>query len=75
LPLLDDIDLGSPDTLLAGVPHEYFTRLRNEEPVSWHESPSYPPGFWVVTKYQDVIDIERDAKTFSSARGGALLDD
>jgi cholest-4-en-3-one 26-monooxygenase len=29
----------------------------------------------VVTKYQDVIDVERDPKTFSSARGGALLDD
>ncbi len=75
MPLLDDIDLANPDTLAAGVPHEYFTRLRNEHPVYWHESDSYPPGFWVCTKYQDVIDIERDAKTFSSARGGALLDD
>ena len=70
-----DIDLSNPDTLLAGVPHEYFTRLRNEQPVYWHESDFYPPGFWVCTKYQDVIGIERDAKTYSSARGGALLDD
>jgi cholest-4-en-3-one 26-monooxygenase len=29
----------------------------------------------VVTKYADVIGVERDVKTFSSARGGALLDD
>ena len=75
LPLIDDIDLANPDTLAAGVPHEYFSRLRNENPVYWHESATHPPGFWVCTKYQDVIDIERDAKTFSSARGGALLDD
>jgi cholest-4-en-3-one 26-monooxygenase len=75
VPLIDDIDLASPDTLAAGVPHAYFTKLRNEHPVYWHESDTHPPGFWVVTKYQDVIDIERDAKTYSSARGGALLDD
>ena len=75
MPLIDDIDLASPDTLAAGVPHSYFTKLRNENPVYWHESDSHPPGFWVVTKYQDVIDIERDTKTYSSARGGALLDD
>ncbi|HEY3671261.1 MAG TPA: cytochrome P450 [Acidimicrobiia bacterium] len=70
-----DIDLADPDTLARGVPHELFTRLRNEQPVYWHESDAYAPGFWVCTKYQDVIGIERDAKTFSSARGGALLDD
>jgi len=29
----------------------------------------------VVTKYADVIGVERDVKTFSSAQGGALLDD
>jgi cholest-4-en-3-one 26-monooxygenase len=71
----DSIDLSNPDTLAAGVPHEFFTWLRNEQPVYWHESDFNPPGFWVCTKYQDVIDIERDAKTFSSARGGALLFD
>jgi cholest-4-en-3-one 26-monooxygenase len=75
LPLIDDIDLSDPDTLAAGVPHDYFTRLRNEHPVYWHESTFNPPGFWVCTKYQDVTDIERDPKTYSSARGGALLDD
>ncbi len=70
-----DVDLSNPDTLAAGVPHEFYTWLRHEHPVYWHASRFNPPGFWVCTKYQDVIDIERDAKTFSSARGGALLDD
>jgi cholest-4-en-3-one 26-monooxygenase len=69
------VQLDDPTTYLAGPPHAFFDHLRNEEPVHWHSSQSYAPGFWVVTKYADVIAIERDVKTFSSAQGGALLDD
>jgi cholest-4-en-3-one 26-monooxygenase len=69
------VDLSDPRTLEHGPPHEFFTWLRAEHPVWWHESSTHPPGYWVCTKYQDIIDIERDPKTFSSARGGALLDD
>ena len=70
-----EVQLDDPTTYLSGPPHEFFDRLRSEEPVHWHESARYAPGFWVVTKYADVIGVERDVKTFSSARGGALLDD
>ena len=69
------VQLDDPTTYLAGPPHDFFDYLRREEPVHWHASPNYAPGFWVVTKYADVIAIERDVKTFSSAQGGALLDD
>ncbi|MGZ4713733.1 MAG: cytochrome P450 [Acidimicrobiia bacterium] len=69
------VQLDDPTTYLAGPPHDFFDHLRRDEPVHWHASPNYPPGFWVVTKYADVIGVERDVKTFSSARGGALLDD
>ncbi len=75
MPHAESVDLSNPDTLAAGVPHDFFTWLRNEQPVYWHESSFNPPGFWVCTKYRDVIDIERDAVTFSSARGGALIFD
>jgi cholest-4-en-3-one 26-monooxygenase len=69
------VQLDDPTTYLAGPPHAFFDYLRREEPVHWHASPNYAPGFWVVTKYADVIGIERDVKNFSSALGGALLDD
>ncbi len=69
------VQLDDPTTYLAGPPHDFFDELRRDEPVHWHPSTNYAPGFWVVTKYADVIAIERDAKTFSSAKGGALLDD
>ncbi len=69
------VQLDDPTTYLVGPPHEFFDELRRDQPVYWHASENYAPGFWVCTKYADVIAIERDAKTFSSARGGALLDD
>ena len=69
------VQLDDPNTYRFGPPHDFFDELRRDEPVYWHPSEQYGPGFWVATKYADVIAIERDVKTFSSARGGALLDD
>lgn len=70
------VDLASPQTYRGGPPHEYFTWLRANEPVSWHPSDNLcAPGFWVCTRYEDVIAIERDVATFSSAARGALLED
>jgi cholest-4-en-3-one 26-monooxygenase len=70
------VQLDDPMTYVAsGPPHDFFDHLRRDEPVHWHVSEAYAPGFWVVTKYSDVIAVERDVKTFSSSRGGALLDD
>ena len=69
------VHLDDPSTYQSGPPHDFFDELRRDEPVYWHPSEQYGPGFWVCTKYADVIAIERDAKLFSSARGGALLDD
>lgn len=69
------VHLDDPETYISGPPHEFFDRLRRDEPVYWHSSERYPPGFWVCTRYADVIAIERDVKTFSSALPGALLED
>lgn len=70
------VNLAEPATFAAGPPHDFFDELRAEHPVYWHESDVLcPPGFWVCTRYADVIAIERDVKTFSSAAGGALLED
>ena len=69
------VRLDDPKTFITGPPHDFFDQLRRDEPVYWHASEQFAPGFWVCTKYADVIAIERDVKTFSSARGGALLED
>jgi cholest-4-en-3-one 26-monooxygenase len=70
---LSDIDLLDRDRFTHGVPHEWFTFLRKEAPVYRHPEPG-GPGFWVVTKYADVVAVGRDAETYSShqARGGVV---
>ena len=70
---LSDIDLLDRDRFTKGVPHEWFTYLRNEAPVYFHPEPG-GPGFWVISKHADVITVGRDGATFSSdqKRGGVV---
>ena len=67
------IDLLDFDRFTEGIPHEWFTWLRNNDPVHFHPEPD-GPGFWVITKLDDVVVCNRDAGTFSSAasRGGVV---
>lgn len=69
---LRDVDIYDPDKFVAGVPHEEFALLRKEAPVYWHRHPD-GGGFWAVTRHDDIVKINRDAATFSSWRGTALL--
>lgn len=43
-------------------PRPFYARARREEPVFWSES----LGLWVVTRYEDVCAVARDAARFSS---------
>jgi cholest-4-en-3-one 26-monooxygenase len=56
-----------------GPPHEVFKRLRGQCPVHWSSTiPEYPeePGFWSITKAEDVQKVSRDWRTYSSELGG-----
>ena len=62
------------ETFQNGQPNDTFTRLRKEAPVYWHEE--YLPfenGFWALTKYEDIVRVSKDPKTFSSAKPGILM--
>ncbi len=69
-----ELDLSNPDSFAQGVPHAYFQRLRREAPIAW-QAESDGPGFWVVTKYDDVRRISKDPAGFSSALGGIAMYD
>ena len=69
----NDFDLTDPDLFVDEVPHDVFTWLRNQAPVHWHEEAD-GPGFWAVTRYDDVVRVNRDAGTFSSELGGTMLE-
>ncbi|MCB9728231.1 MAG: cytochrome P450 [Deltaproteobacteria bacterium] len=69
------MDLYDPDVFQdGGVPHEDLTWLRRNAPVYFHPEPG-GPGYYAVTKYDDICAISKDPGTFSSARGGTNIQD
>lgn len=65
-------DLNDPDAFVDGIPHETFAYWRAHDPVHWTEHPTEDP-YWSVTTYDEVVEVNRDAKTFSSERGGVFM--
>ena len=63
---LDDIDIANPDVYLGGVPHEQFAFLRRKAPVRWHHKVN-GPGFWALTRHEDIARVVRDTATFSQS--------
>ncbi len=59
------IDLVDPKSFASGQPHDQFRWLRERDPVHWHAEPD-GPGFFALTRHQDVLDVGRDPATFSS---------
>jgi cholest-4-en-3-one 26-monooxygenase len=70
---LADIDLLDRDVFTERVPHEWFAYLREHAPVYRHPEPD-GPGFWVITRYDDIVATNRDWETSSSDqdRGGVV---
>ena len=62
------VDLTDPEVYLAGVPHATFQRLRDEDPVAWCEEHD-GSGFWSITRYEDIVAVNKDFKSFTSAEG------
>ena len=75
---MESVDLSYGRSFANGFPHEFFSHLRREAPVWWHAPTEYTPGgegFWVVSRYNDVVDVFKDAETFSSELGGTQIFD
>jgi cholest-4-en-3-one 26-monooxygenase len=73
---LEDIDLTDRDQYVEGVPFDKFDVLRTEAPIFWHEHDMEDgPGFWALTRYADVVEVNRDAERFSSSRRTALINE
>jgi len=66
-----EIDLIDADLYQrGGPPHDQFSWLREKAPVYWHANGGQDgwPGFWAVTRHEDVAYISRHPELFSSAR-------
>src|SRR5262249_48539749 len=60
------IDLTDPASFANGQPHEAFRWLRENDPVHWHAEKDGGPGFFAVTRYEEVREIGRAPERFSS---------
>lgn len=72
-PTLADVDLADIFRFAKGQPWADFARMREDAPVMWHPEPFGGPGFWALTRYDDVQRVNGDPETFSSQRGGILM--
>ena len=77
---MNAVDLSNPATFEAGVPHEYFRYLRENEPVHWQPECKIPgapqgPGYWALTRYEDVAFVSKNPHLFSSGVGTSVLTD
>ena len=74
------LDVFDPRTFARGVPHDDLRLLRDTEPVSRQAEPAvgiWPagPGFWAVTRYDDVRHVLRSPADFSSSLGATQIRD
>jgi cytochrome P450/nitrite reductase/ring-hydroxylating ferredoxin subunit len=71
---LDDVDLTDLDVWERGVPYAWLALLRREAPLHWQPEEE-GSGFWVLTRYEDVVRVAKEWETFSSELGGTSLQD
>ncbi len=72
--VIDDVDLTDLATWERAVPYEWLTLLRQEAPLHWQPETD-GRGFWVFTRYDDIVQVSKDWETYSSETGGTSLED
>jgi cytochrome P450 len=70
---LADIHLDN-DAFAERVPHETFALLRDEAPLHWYDW-EHGKGFWSITRYDDIVAVMKDWRSFSSETGATALED
>lgn len=66
---VDEIDLMELGAFESGQDHELFARLRDEDPLHWNSEGDAGPGFWSVTRYEDVVAVANNHAAFSVREG------
>jgi cytochrome P450 len=71
---LPSIDVSDPALYEADAWQPIFARLRCEDPVHYCAGSADGP-YWAVTRYDDIMAVELDHATYSSAQGGIQVRD
>ena len=70
---LDQIDVSDAELFETDTLYGYFERLRKEDPVHRCAESDFGP-YWSVTKYDDIVTVEKDPDTYSSDTSITLND-
>jgi cytochrome P450/ferredoxin-NADP reductase len=65
---LEKVDLADLDAFEHGDVWGMFDTLRREDPVHWTEEHDGGSGFWAITRYDDIMAIDKDPETFTSTK-------
>ena len=63
-----EVDLMDLSPFEQGTDSEVFGVLREHDPLHWNDEPD-GPGFWSVTRYNDVKAVASDYEAFTAAEG------
>jgi cytochrome P450 len=72
-PKLAGFDLWNPSSWTNGHPHNFYKHMREEAPVHWSTLGKGMDGFWSVSRYDDIKQVELSPQIFSSQRGSINL--
>lgn len=68
-----DVDLMDLGPFADGSIDRTFAELRESDPLHWNDEAN-GPGFWSVTRYEDVKTVATDFESFSVASGTQIQD-
>ncbi len=68
-PTLGDFDFANPSSWTNGHPFSLYREMRASAPVMWTPGRKGMSGFWSITRYADIKEVELAHDLFSSQRG------
>jgi len=66
-------DLSKPQSFVDAVPHAAFAELRRRPGLYWQPTKvsTVHGGYWAVTRFADIVAIEKNLAAFTSTHGAA----
>lgn len=73
------VDILSHDVYAQRIPHEEYAQYRSTAPVAWVNETEHNrhegAGFWAITRWDDVVEVHKDWRRFSSEVGGTEIEE
>ncbi len=70
---IEDFDVSSAALMQSNQHWDFFARMRDEEPVHYCKDSMFGP-YWSITRFADIMEIEKNWQDFSSDLGITLTD-